>query len=320
MDTTIERAVFRGQPCLTLESGTLRVVLLPDAGGKAASLVYKPSGKEFLLQGRGETYRTAPYAGDFLKGDMSGFDDMFPTIDRCFYADYPWAGTELPDHGEVWPLKWDARAADGRVTLKVNGVRLPYTLEKTVSLRDAHTVRFSYVAANPTDFDMNFLWAAHLMLVAQKGCRHAAPEGMKAAVCAYSEGGPMGRYGDTFDFPYVPQADGGVYDASYFRGEDADDFQKFYFRERMSEGWYCLYYPDGHILRLEFPVETVPYFSAVNAEGGSFNLRCVHLEPCTAPFDRPDVARLHGKNSVMKAKSAYRWHLDITVGIMEAGR
>ena len=37
------------------------------------------------------------------------------------------------------------------------------------------------------------------------------------------------------------------------------------------------------------------------------------LEPCTSPFDRPDVARLMKKNCVIPPRSAYEWYLEITV-------
>jgi hypothetical protein len=311
--TEIREAEFRGINGIELESRCLKVVLLPSAGGKVASIVYKPTGREFLLQGKDTAYRPSSYDSDFLAGDVSGIDDMFPTISRCYYEAYPWAGICLPDHGEVWALEWDASVDGAKVAMSVDGVRLPYRLKKTAELLTEDTLRLSYTATNPTGFDMEFLWAAHMMVAAQKGCRQVAPAGMSRAVCTYSESGLIGGYGDTFEFPNVPQRDGSVYDAGVYRGDDADDFQKFYFKGEMSEGWYRLDYPDGHTLTIGFPTQTVPYLSGLNAEGGSIGIRCVHIEPCTAPFDRPDVAKLHGKSSVLKAKSEYKWHLDIRI-------
>lgn len=310
--TTVKKSKFRGLVSLELENNLYLVKILPEAGGKIASLIYKPSGKEFLLQGKDEKCRLVDYDGDFLKADQSGIDDMFPTISEYHYEDYPWKGVRIPDHGEVWSLAWDYEIKNDQVALAVSGVRLPYKLKKRIELIHTNILRISYEAINPTDFDINYIWAAHIMIKADDGCRQIAPKDMIKAICTYSESGRMGNYGDVFDFPFVKQQDGTMYDASVY-SEQSDDFQKFYFKDKMKKGLYGLKYPDGHLLEIMFPTDVTPYFSGLNAEGGSFGIRCVHLEPCSAPFDRPDIAKLHGKESVLKARSVMKWNYDIKI-------
>lgn len=64
-------------------------------------------------------------------------------------------------------------------------------------------------------------------------------------------------------------------------------------------------------LRLEFPVEQVPYLGVLPNEGGWQDLYNIFLEPATGPLDRLDVARLHGQHSTVAGGGTYEWHLAI---------
>ena len=66
-------------------------------------------------------------------------------------------------------------------------------------------------------------------------------------------------------------------------------------------------------MALSFPVAHVPYLAILPNEGGWRDLYNIFLEPCTASFDRLDVARLHGQFSTVKAKSTYEWYLNLTI-------
>jgi hypothetical protein len=107
MAAKIYSSVYKDQPALTIESEAITARFLPTIGAKLASLVYKPLGYELLVQRPGEKYLLQPFDGDYVAGECSGMDDMFPTIDACYYDRYPWEGTKMADHGEVWSLAWD---------------------------------------------------------------------------------------------------------------------------------------------------------------------------------------------------------------------
>jgi hypothetical protein len=54
------------------------------------SLIYKPVNVELLLQRPNERYQLASYDGDYVaQGECSGFDERFPSIDKCFYGGFP---------------------------------------------------------------------------------------------------------------------------------------------------------------------------------------------------------------------------------------
>ena len=208
------------------------------------SLIYKPAGTELLLQRPNEAYRLAPYDGDYVaQGECSGFDEMFPSIDKCFYEGYPWRGTPIPDHGEVWSIPWAWDDQDGRLHLVTHGVRFPYRLEKWVSFADDATLRTDYRLTNLSGFDLDFMWAAHMMLNLEEGAELALPDGVRKIVTALSFDGSLGRYGDEFDWPVATLPDGRRRDLRRMQPKAARDVVKYFVKGRMPEGWCALTYP-----------------------------------------------------------------------------
>ena len=286
---------------------------LPGSGAKLASLVYKPAGLELLVQRPNEAYRLAAYDGDYVgQGECSGFDEMFPSIDKCFYEGYPWRGTPIPDHGEVWSIPWAWDEQDGRLHFMTHGVRFPYRLEKWVAFADDETLHTDYRLTNLSPFDFDFMWAAHPMFILEEGAELQLPAGVEKVVTTLSFTGSFGRYGDEFTWPVATLADGSTLDLRRIRPKAARDAKKYFVKGRMPEGWCALTYPrSGFTLRLGWPVEQVPYLAVLPNEGGWQDLYNIFLEPATASFDRLDVARVRGECSTVKAAATYEWYLDM---------
>jgi hypothetical protein len=201
----IQRGTYKDVEAVILENDALRVKLLPDWGAKTASLVHKASGCELLWQNPEPAYRKTTYGAPYPEGEFSGFDEMFPTISRCFYEDPPWDGVEMPDHGEVWSLPWSCAEESGRAVFRVEGVRFPYVLQKTVWLEGA-TLRSLYRLTNRSPFAFHFIWAAHPLFRAVPGMRFVVPSGMRQIV--NSVPGPvLGGYGARHAFPRTADLD-----------------------------------------------------------------------------------------------------------------
>jgi hypothetical protein len=312
---TIHASRYKDQPALTVESSTLAAQFLPHVGAKLCSLVHQPSGAELLLQRPNPAYRLASYDSDYVAdGECSGCDEMLPAIDRCCYHAHPWRGTPIPDHGEVWSLPWACREDDDALKFTVHGVRFPYRLEKRVSLPDPRTLRSEYRLTNLSIFDFDFMWASHMMLNLEEGAELALPEGTRRVVTALNFDGSLGRYGDEFDWPIATLPDGSTRDLRRIRAESAQAATKYFVKGAMSEGWAELSYPrSGFVLRLEWPVERVPYLAALVDEGGWDNLYSIFVEPATSSFDRPDIARLRGECATLPAGGEYEWYLELRV-------
>ena len=168
MRSTITPSRYKDQPAITLESETIVAQFLPDVGAKLCSLIYKPANLELLLQRPNETYRLAPYDGDYVaQGECSGFDEMFPSIDRSFYEGYPWRGTPIPDHGEVWSLPWTCATVQ----------KDPISVEGRVSACLHSRVILSPAALSTSPMPCNLRWSV-------AACRSACPPRFGPCHCA----------------------------------------------------------------------------------------------------------------------------------------
>lgn len=314
----IYRSKYKNVSAMNMESSALLVQFLPELGGKMASMVYKNTSREFLTQAQGDRYKVLEYDGSYVDSECSGFDDMFPTIDTCYYERFPWAGTRLSDHGEVCGLSWDCQVENDTLYMKTYGVRLPYMLEKKVSFEDDSLLRIDYKATNLSGFDMDFIWAAHIMMNAEEGMKLMLPfkEGART-VCAFSSDPGLGKHGDSLIWPTTEGKDGRVQLLNEIGPMNPDgNSYKFYFDEKTPEGWFtCKYKSDGVTFTLQYPEDKIPYMGIWINEGSFKGLHNIAPEPCTGAFDRLDAARLHNKNSILRAKEQFCWFLKFKVAV-----
>lgn len=308
----ISLSSYKNKKSIVLESTKIRAEFIPEPGGKLASLINKNTGYEYLVQRENAVYREQPYNGVYVDGECSGFDDMFPTIDTCRYENEPWQGVEMPDHGEVWSLPWKFEFDDLTLKMSVEGVRFPYRLEKSVFLSNENTLRIEYTLTNLSSSEFEFLWAGHFMLNVKEGTTVTVPDDCKQAVTILTNGN--GAYGDIHDWPYFKDKNGNKYRADICRPKDTLGFEKYYFINRLKDGWCKLNYPDNkNGFKISFPVSTVPYLGLLMNEGGWDGLYNIFIEPCSVCYDRPDVAKKYGQVSKVAGLGKYSWYLEITL-------
>ncbi len=310
---SIYASQYKDQSAISLESDLIRAQFLPSIGSKMCSLVYKPLQRELMVQNPSEKYLVQPYDGDYVAGECSGFDEMFPSIDTCFYESYPWQGTKIPDHGEVWSLKWDHKIDNDQLSMSTYGVRFPYKLEKVMSFTTPHILHTKYALTNLSDFDFDFMWAAHTMINLEDNVELVLPAGVKS-VNSVSNDGSIGSYGDEVSWPQFHTADGTLRDLSNLRPKSTRAVEKYFVKGKMPEGWCALkYHQSDFTMALSFPVETVPYLAVLPNEGGWHDIHNIFLEPATATFDRLDLARKRKEYSTVRAHSTYEWYLNISL-------
>jgi hypothetical protein len=314
---SITTGKYKDVEAVILESEALRLAIVPEHGAKIASLIHKRTGREYLFQLPGESFRQAPYAAPYESGEISGFDEMFPTINECLCNLEPWAGAKMPDHGEVWSLPWKCAISDSRVHTWVHGVRFPYVLNRTVSFERANTILLRYQAENHSACDFPAMWAAHPLFNMTPGSRIIVP------ACARNilntvPGPALGAYGGRFSFPIAKTPDGKQWDLSRVNPCEGRLYFKYFFLDELTEGFAMVHDPNTReTLGLVWPVQQLPYLGMWVNEGGWNNLYHVAPEPCTAPFDAWDVARQWGKLPVIPAFGSQEWELRITVGLAE---
>jgi hypothetical protein len=308
----ITHSNYKNKTSILLESKKLRAEFLPNPGGKLASLINKETGYEFFVQRDSKTYRDQPFDGVFVDGECSGYDDMFPTIDICNYENEPWKGVKMADHGEVWSLPWDFKTDNNSLHMSVNGVRFPYRFEKNVYFINESTIRSEYTLTNNSSSEFEFLWAGHMMINLQEGTKVLVPDDCKQVTTILTTG--KGKFGDIHNWPYLKDKEGNSYRADISRPKEAKGFEKYYFNNKLKNGWCELVYPDNkNKLKISFPVETVPYLGLLMNEDGWDNLYNIIVEPCTICYDRPDVAKKYGQVSKVKPLGTYSWYTEIMI-------
>lgn len=313
MKISISQVKHKNMDALLMESDSMALTILPESGAKIQSLYRKDAQKELLYQSDREEFRKAAYGAKFGSGDFSGFDEVFPTIDECFYPSGPWAGTLIPDHGEVWALPWDYQVAENSITLSVHGVRFPYRLEKKIEFLRDNCFRLSYQAFNLSDFDFDFIWCPHPFFVCDEDTRVVLPPSVKTVVSTCSLENKLGDYGSIHPWPVTEISTGEKYDLSdVLHPQYAGKCEKFYALEQPLEGWCALQNTlSGETIGLSYPANKLPYLGVW--EGIINDQYITALEPVTGALDRLDVAKLAGKASVIKAKASYEWFLNLTI-------
>jgi len=307
----VSEARFKDVPCITLHSDTLKATIIPQCGAHVASLLYIPRGTELLYQNPGVSFRRPLYASPFSAECASGFDDMFPTISRCFYESFPFEGIEMPDHGEVWSIPWDSSIGAESVSFTVHGVRFPYRLEKEMTIRDNELI-IRYRVRNLSPFPFSYIWAAHPLFSVSPGTKIILPEGVDSVINAVPSAHLSG-YGRVYSFPWA-EVDGKAIDLSVFSPGDEKRFLKYWCAGKLPINRSGLIDPTtGISVFFDISAQTVPYLGVWVNEGGWGGQYNCALEPATAAMDRVDAAALFDSESVIEANGVREWTLAISV-------
>ncbi len=310
--TEISYSTYKNIDAVVLENADLRVTLLPQWGSKIVSIIYKPIAYEVLWQEPGDEICIPEDDAPYGRTDSIGFDEMFPTISRCFYENAPWAGTEMQDHGEVRALPWTYEMNQENVRLWVHGLRFPYRFEKTIRLT-ANSISMNYTIENLSNFDMDYIWAAHPLFNTSPATELIVPQGMNSIINSVA-GARLQTYGKTYQFPVATLDNGEQCDLAKMPEKNNEGYQKYYFSGKVPEGW-CILYDHQRKLNigLSFPEETVPYLGIWVNEGGWGGQYNIAPEPATGAMDRVDCAKMWGMNSVLKACETQTWFLNIAL-------
>ena len=314
------QTTWHGQDAWVLENDTLRAVVTPKLGAKLVSLVDKRTGREWLVDPGRRPFREVPYGASFVDQDMSGWDEMFPTIVAC---DYPAPGNNLgaplPDHGEVWPLPWILeQAGPGTLTLSVEGVVLRYRLTRTLSYPAADTLHMHYELRNMEQESMPYLWAAHPQFVCDDGAQIILPsevvEVCNSIPAEWGWGDPETR----FAWPEAQSPQGQLVRIDRVGTASCDRARKFFVPPEFSVGWAGLIRrPRGDWLRMDWDAGELPYLGLWVDEGKISHEAVVALEPMTGYYDSLATAWKRQRVAMIEPGESKSWSLSVSFGTGE---
>ncbi|GGE01433.1 DUF4432 family protein [Paenibacillus nasutitermitis] len=300
-----------GFPGVVLENDHLRLAFIPQLGSKMISLMNKRTKREWLDRPAGREFRKPDYGSLWGDWDRCGWDEMFPSIDSCAYPEGPWAGIEVPDHGELWPLPWEHEVVDDMTLLfSVHGVRWPYQLQKRVRLEN-NRIRFFYKLINLSPYPLPYIWAPHPIIAAKPTLKVKFPLSVEKAFVSISSNDWLGNRGSELSWPQACLSDQEV---KLDQMPDAGAYYKIYSADPVTEGW-CSIEDEatGESFTFTYNAESLPYLGLwVNARGwgGEYHLA---LEPSSGHLDHLGEARRQGKCSTIQPYAVQRWALVCTI-------
>jgi len=312
MNQLLSQTIWHGLRAWTLEDDCMRVAMVPALGGKIVSLLDKRAGRQWLIDSGGRPLQPVAYGASFTAQDMSGWDEMFPTIDACAYPG-PGSrhGAPLPDHGEVWSLPWEEDAVTpNSLTLSVRGRALPYRFSRTASIAEPGHLRLDYKVVNESDEAMPYLWAAHPQFA-------AGPEKsitLGAEVTQVVNAVPFPQWGapvTLYPWPEATRTDGIRQRLDRIRPAETHECHKFYVPpDQAVRSAAIVDRACGAVLRMEWgpPVD----YLGVLADEGMFNSAAVAaLEPSTGFYDSLERAWESRRTTLLPPRGSHQWNLII---------
>jgi hypothetical protein len=291
--------------------------VIPDLGAKISSIRWH--GRELLARNSRKSLIRPRYAASYAEFDASAFDECFPTIGPCAYPDDPWAGTHLPDHGEVWSIPWTASVDPEGLHMQVHGVRLPYTLSRCIRIMEPDHLLLQYELSNPTSFPLKYLWSSHPLFAIRPGMHILLPAGTTVRV-DWSKDARLGEIGQEHPWPLTTDSSGKPVDLGLILPRETRLVDKLY-TSRLSEGWCALYNPQNcQYAAFLFSPQQIPYtglsinlggWPVEDEQGGYYNLG---LEPCSGYPDRLDLAVQNDTCSTLPAYATVQWSLRLQAG------
>jgi len=295
-------------PALALENEDMRIVIVPNLGAKIVSLFDKQNQREWLVPPIRPVQQTV-YAADFVSQDMSGWDEMLPTIVAC-----DWNGVHLPDHGEVWSIPWRVDEERESLSLSVDGVALPYHLTRSAVLTAPATLRLRYSLTNTGPMAFPYLWAAHPQFAVNENTRIVLPPDITHLVNVIDKDPRWGQAGENCEWPLTVDSSGQTWRLDRVGPAKNHTCRKFYLPPEKTAAWAALI--DEKLscqMRLDWSPDETPYLGLWVDEGAYNTAPVVALEPSSSYYDSLELALLNRRTVWLKVGETARWELRVSL-------
>jgi galactose mutarotase-like enzyme len=316
------------QENVLIKAGACSVTVLPQLGGKIASIVV--NGHE-LLQAPLSPPTPRTQTMSFDAGDASGWDECLPSVAEC---DVPIDGgsAHVPDHGDLWRVAWEKQGSGIRdqgserqvLSLRGECFSLPLALERSLAVSEKNggwRLDLDYKLTNIGTVPVPWSWAAHPLFVAAPGDRIVLPESIRTLRLEGSGGERLGKGGATVEWPIAKLAGGGQTDLSLAQAPDSGIGDKLFAGPLTgSEGWCALERPSDRLrIRVSFDSAVTPYLGLWICYGGwpdrpGPKQVCVALEPATAPVD--SLAKTGPWSLTLNPGQSSLWTMHVDLEVM----
>jgi galactose mutarotase-like enzyme len=307
-----------GKENVLIEAGDCAVTVLPEFGGKIASVRFR---SHELLQAPLAPIAARSRTMPFEAADASGWDECLPSVAACS-VQMEAGKAEIPDHGDLWRVCWtELERTPNSVTLAGSCFSLPLTLKRKLTIVETENgVRISleYRLTNTGSGAVPWSWAAHPLFSAVLGDRIILPESVQTLRLEDSGGKRLGIRGDEICWPIAQVADGSHTDLSAVAAPDSGIGDKLFAGPMHPGGaWCALERPSAGVrIKVSFDADATPYLGLWICYGGwperpGPKQVCVALEPSTAPVDSLAVSGPWSRTLAPGAWFDWPMHIDL---------
>lgn len=311
------RMTWHGQDAWKLENASLQVVVVPEMGAKIVSLLDKRNQVEWLVGPGERPFEPAPYGAVFTDQDMSGWDEMFPTINACPYPDSDSDETILlPDHGEVWAIPWQRSVTDKpALSFVVEGRALTYELSRQIEFESESMLRFTYRVTNRSDAPISALWAAHPQFTTGSNARIILPPDISKVYNVMPEEFGWGPPETLVEWPEAIRDDGKTIQLDEVGPLERNQAKKFYVPPNTQAFWVTvLREPSEDWISLSWDPDEIPYLGIWIDEGYIGDHSVIAPEPATGFYDSLTLAVEKGRHMVIEPGKCVSWSLLVRFG------
>jgi galactose mutarotase-like enzyme len=300
-------------PAFRLSAGEWEAICLPGLGGNVPEFTDRATGRQWLWVNPQVPPAPHDYGCPYGWGSATGIDECFPAIAEGVYPLEPYRGVVIPDHGDAWALPWATEERDGKLVMTLDGPRLPYRLERTLSeTPDGAGLLFSYRLANLGDAPLTYCWSSHPVCAASPGMHILAPEDAHFRV----EGSRTWRFGavDTRRAWHLPGAENPS-PIVPCDPQTAKHLGDKLFLVNVTRDWVALYHPetDSH-LRFGYDLNEIDtvgvWMNLCDTEGRDH----VAIEPCIGTYDSLEASLAAGSARTLPARAEHNWSWSLTPG------
>jgi hypothetical protein len=273
---------LHGLRAILLENRFLRLVILPEAGGKIWQITYKPLDARLLWNHPRIAPARHPIHARYDDVWSGGWDELFPNDEAgVLHGDF------FPDHGELWTGSWHAETFhenDGAgVHLRFRTPISSFLVEKTIRLKpESSKFDIHYRFTNQGSETFPFLWKLHPAFAASANHRIDFPP--MTVVREPEFPGTLGNAPLSFPWPHAVIGDSTL---DLRQVPDASSRAlNFFYGTEFAAGWCGITNRANRLATaLRFDPEVFSSCWLFASHGGWRNLNVAVLEPATGyPF------------------------------------
>jgi hypothetical protein len=220
------------------------------------------------------------------------------------------AGVHMADHGEIWAPDWDIQCKAETLQASVDGVCLPYVLQKELSL-SGNSLVIQYELKNKSAFTFPCLWAAHMLVNANENTRIIPGDDFSEVRVTLDMLSRLNGFGSLHSWPETVDRNGEPYRLDRLQKRGAGVCEKFYLNGVCKSGEVRIENPD---MCIRFDSLVIPYLGIWLNSNGYKNQYNIGIEPATAPMDSPESVKQWGYPAELPGKGGIGWRLEIKTG------